>query len=64
MSFSDKISNKAQELSGKAKESAGDATNDDELKAEGLKDQAEAGLKQAGEKISDAAKSATEHFKK
>ncbi|WP_309080503.1 CsbD family protein [Zhihengliuella sp.] len=56
MGFDDKIGNKAQEMSGKAKEAVGDATDNRDLQAEGVKDQAAANTKQAGEKIGDAAK--------
>ena len=53
MSAMDKLSNKAEELQGKAKEAAGDATDNEDLKAEGQADQATANLKQAGEKVKD-----------
>ncbi|MBF6137302.1 CsbD family protein [Nocardia otitidiscaviarum] len=54
MSLSDKISNKAEDLTGKAKEAAGDVTGDDELRGEGKADQLSAGLKDAAEDIKDA----------
>lgn len=54
MSADDKIKNKAQELGGKGKEAVGDATGDEELRAEGQADQTESALKQAGEKVKDA----------
>ncbi|MCH1881992.1 CsbD family protein [Agrococcus sp. ARC_14] len=56
MAFGDKVSNKAEELGGKAKESLGAATGNDELRAEGRADQAAANAKQAGEHVKDAAK--------
>jgi uncharacterized protein YjbJ (UPF0337 family) len=56
MSAGDKISNAAEELAGKAKEALGNARGDDDLKAEGEKDQSKANLKQAGEKAKDAFK--------
>jgi uncharacterized protein YjbJ (UPF0337 family) len=56
MGTDDKIENKAQELGGKAKERVGDATDDEQLEAEGRTDQAKADVKQAGEKIKDAFK--------
>ncbi|WP_033262948.1 CsbD family protein [Amycolatopsis vancoresmycina] len=56
MSLGDKISNKAEELGGKAKEAAGQATGDEQLQAEGQADQAKAGLKGAVEHVKDAAK--------
>lgn len=58
MGLDDKISNKAEELGGKAKEAAGDATGNDRLQAEGQGDQAKANAKQAGEHVKDAAKDA------
>ena len=48
--------NKTEELTGKAKEAAGKATDDESLEAEGKGDQAKANLKQAGEKVKDAFK--------
>ena len=57
MAFDDKVENKTQEVGGKVKEGVGRATNDRELEAEGRGDQAESGLKQAGEKVKDAARS-------
>jgi uncharacterized protein YjbJ (UPF0337 family) len=56
MSGTDKLSNKAEELAGKGKESLGEATGDRDLQAEGEKDQAKGNLKQAGEKVKDAFK--------
>jgi uncharacterized protein YjbJ (UPF0337 family) len=54
MSFVDKAKDKAEELIGKVKEGAGEATDDEGLKAEGKAEQIKANLKQAGEKIKDA----------
>ena len=56
MSGIDKAKDKGQELGGKAKESAGDATGNDDLKAEGHGDQAQGNIKQAGEKVKDVFK--------
>ena len=56
MGIADKARNAAQDIAGKAKEVAGEATNDDKLKAEGMKDQSAADLKQAGENVKDAFK--------
>ncbi|MDJ0358559.1 CsbD family protein [Paenarthrobacter sp. PH39-S1] len=56
MGLGDKIENAGQKLTGKAKEGAGEATNDDSLKAEGQADQTKSNLKQAGEKVKDAFK--------
>jgi uncharacterized protein YjbJ (UPF0337 family) len=54
MGAMDKFKDKAQELSGQAKEKVGDATGDEDLQAEGQVEATEANLKQAGEKIKDA----------
>jgi uncharacterized protein YjbJ (UPF0337 family) len=56
MGADDKLQNTGQDLGGKAKEAFGDATGDEQLKAEGQGDQAESDLKQAGEKVKDAFK--------
>lgn len=55
MGLSDKIGNETEDLKGKAKETTGRATGDEELEAEGKGDQLSAGVKKAGEKIKDAA---------
>ena len=57
MGDADKMSNKVDEVAGKAKEAVGDATDDRDLQAEGKADQSKADLKQAGEKVKDAFKS-------
>ncbi|MEO6085040.1 MAG: CsbD family protein [Umezawaea sp.] len=54
MSLGDKISNKAEDLGGKAKEATGQVTGDEQLQAEGQGDQAKAGLKDAVEDVKDA----------
>ena len=56
MSAMDKIKNKTQELSGQGKEHVGRATGDEQLEAEGHKDQAAGNLNQAGEKVKDVFK--------
>jgi uncharacterized protein YjbJ (UPF0337 family) len=56
MGLDDKISNKAEELKGQGKEKVGEATDDEQLQAEGQADQTKGGLKQAGEKVKDAFK--------
>ena len=56
MGIGDKISNKIEQLKGKGKEAAGRATDDERLLIEGKADQGKANIKQAGEKIKDAAK--------
>ena len=54
MGLDDKVRNEAEELSGKAKEGVGEATDNERLEAEGKGEQVKANLKQAGEKIKDA----------
>lgn len=56
MGLDDKIKNEAEHLSGKAKEAAGDATNKDDLKTEGQKEQVSADAKKVGENVKDAFK--------
>ena len=51
MGVDDELRNKGQDLKGRAKEAAGAATDDDELKAEGQTDQTKAGVK---DKLDDA----------
>lgn len=54
MGADDKAKNMAEDLGGKVKEAAGEATGDRDLAAEGKADQSKADLKQAGEKVKDA----------
>jgi uncharacterized protein YjbJ (UPF0337 family) len=56
MGNEDKLENAAQEKFGEAKEALGKAADDDDLEAEGKKDQMKGSLKQAGEKVKDAFK--------
>jgi uncharacterized protein YjbJ (UPF0337 family) len=56
MGLDDKISNAAEKVSGKAKEAAGRASDDERLEAEGRTDQSKADIKDAGEKVKDAFK--------
>lgn len=56
MGIGDKIQNEAEHLAGKAKEAAGDATDNPDLEAEGQKDQVKADAKKVGEDIKDAFK--------
>jgi uncharacterized protein YjbJ (UPF0337 family) len=57
MGTADKIENKTEELTGKAKETVGEASGDRDLQAEGQADQTKGNLKQAGEKVKDAFRS-------
>jgi uncharacterized protein YjbJ (UPF0337 family) len=52
----DKLENMKQDVSGKAKEALGKATDDEELQGKGKTDQAKSDLKQAGENVKDAFK--------
>jgi uncharacterized protein YjbJ (UPF0337 family) len=54
----DKLRNQGEDLKGKAKETIGRATDDEEMEAAGRADQAKSSLKQAGEKVKDAIKDA------
>ncbi len=56
MGIDDKFDAKADELKGKVKESAGRATDDPELEAEGRGERIKGDLKQAAEKVKDAFK--------
>ncbi|MBT2568196.1 CsbD family protein [Arthrobacter sp. ISL-85] len=56
MGLGDKIKNAAEKVGGKGKETAGSATGDESLRAEGKTDQTKGSLKQAGEKVKDAFK--------
>ena len=56
MGADDKIRNTAEEAKGKVKEGVGDATDNEDLQAEGQVDQTKANMKQAGEDVKDAFK--------
>lgn len=53
MGFIDKAKNAAEDAVGKAKEVVGEVTGNDDLKAEGQKDQGVSGAKKVGENIKD-----------
>lgn len=57
MSATDKAKNKIENVGGKAKQAVGRASGDRSTEAEGRRDQAKSNLKDAGEKVKDAAKS-------
>ncbi len=59
MGIGDKISNAAEEAKGKIKEATGDASDNEQMQAEGKTDQGKANAKQGGEKAKDAWKDAT-----
>lgn len=56
MTMGDKIKHAGEEAAGKVKETAGAATGNRDLEADGQGDQAKADVKQAGDKVADAAK--------
>jgi uncharacterized protein YjbJ (UPF0337 family) len=56
MSAGDKAKDKAQVAKGKLKSAVGRASGDKDLEAEGKADRVSGNLKQAGEKLKDAAK--------
>ncbi|GGC55409.1 CsbD family protein [Hoyosella rhizosphaerae] len=56
--FTDDMKHKAEELKGRTKETAGEATDDQDLKNEGAGEKTAAKVKQAKDKAADAAKKA------
>ena len=56
MGAHDKVSNKIDDIAGKAKEGLGKATGDDSTEAEGKLDQAKSSIKDAAEHVKDAFK--------
>jgi len=64
MGTEDKAANKVTDVKGKIKESAGKATNDEELEGKGKGDQAEASVKDGVENLKDAAGNVKDAFKK
>lgn len=63
MSFTDKARHTGQDAGGKVKEGAGKLTGNEDLEAEGRRDQAAAEVKKAGDKVGDAAKDAATDVK-
>ncbi|HJF75559.1 MAG TPA: CsbD family protein [Brevibacterium linens] len=64
MGVDDKFENNAEELGGRAKETIGDVTGDDQLKAEGATDQLKAKTKDVGESVKDLGSSVRDKFSK
>ncbi|WP_091672643.1 CsbD family protein [Micromonospora auratinigra] len=64
MSFTEKAKNKAQELSGVAKERLGDVTDNERLRAEGASEQSTARARQAGEHVKQAGRDVKDAFEK
>ena len=56
MGAHEKLTNRIDDIAGKAKEAVGRATGDDDTRVEGKLDQAKSSLKDAGEKVKDAFK--------
>lgn len=59
MGIGDKISNKTDEMKGKGKQSAGEASGNEQMQAEGKSEETGANAKQVGEKAKDTWKDAT-----
>ena len=56
MGAHEKLTNRIDDIAGKAKEAVGKTTGDDDTRVEGKLDQAKSSLKDAGEKVKDAFK--------
>lgn len=63
MGLDDKVQHQAEDAKGKAKEAAGAATGNDDLKAEGRDDQGQASAKEAGRHVKEAASDVKDTFK-
>jgi uncharacterized protein YjbJ (UPF0337 family) len=63
MGAQDKISNRAQDLGGRAKEELGEMTGDQDMSHEGRADQAKAAMKDVGESMKGAAEKVGETAK-
>ena len=59
----DKVSHKVEEMTGKAKESVGDATDNERLQAEGAAEESSGQIKQAGDDVVDALRDASKATK-
>ncbi len=64
MGMEDKASNSFKDAKGKVKETAGKATDNEQLEGEGKADQAEAAVKDSVEHLKDAAGNVRDAFKK
>ncbi len=53
----DKLKHTAEDVTGKAKEKAGEASGDERLEAEGQNDQTKASVKKVGDDVKDVFKS-------
>jgi uncharacterized protein YjbJ (UPF0337 family) len=63
MSLADKARNMAEEWKGRAKEKVGDATNNENMQAEGAADRAEAKSRQAGEHAKNTGQDVQDAFR-
>lgn len=63
MGMFDKAKHQAQQVAGKAKETAGKATKNEDLQNAGKRDQAEGEAKETGQEIKDKAAGAAEDAK-
>jgi len=64
MGADDKMENAADRLAGRGKEAVGAATDNESLRDEGRGQQTEADVKDAGEKVKDAAGKVGDAFKR
>jgi len=64
MSTSDRAEHGAEELKGKAKSGIGDALGNEQMEAEGKNEESSAQVKQAGDKLKDAAGDVKDAFKR
>jgi uncharacterized protein YjbJ (UPF0337 family) len=62
MSFIDNAKHKAEEVIGEVKQKVGELTGDEELAAEGQKDQVTGNAKQAGDSVEDAGSKIADTF--
>jgi uncharacterized protein YjbJ (UPF0337 family) len=62
MSFTDKVKNEAENLSGKTKQAVGDATDNESLAAKGQAEQTDAHARKAAEHVKDAGKDVKNAF--
>ena len=64
MGADDKVGNAADRLAGRGKEALGAATDNEQLRDEGRGQQTEADVKDAGERVKDAADKVGDAFKR
>jgi uncharacterized protein YjbJ (UPF0337 family) len=64
MGLDDKVENAADRVAGRGKEAVGAATDNERLRDEGRGQQTEADVKDAGEKVKDAADQVGDAFKR